>query len=134
MRRNDDTIDKIRDLVDTVDEVVSENEDIIRKASEFLVDGDGGLASHTVSEMEPLSELNEVDGNIEIVMGPVEEDVNEVTVKDMKGGIAIEFAGKEIVADGVDDDVEIEDSEVQLNNGVLTAQIPKERDRETEEE
>lgn len=129
----DSTIDKIREVAETVENVMDEYDEEIEKIRSFVVGDDTVLDKYKVSEMDPLTELNDIGDSVEIVMGPVEEDVHEVQVAGREDGISIHFAGKEIIADGIDDDVEIEDTEVELNNGVLTARIPKQID-DTEEE
>jgi len=130
----DDTLDKVRKLLDLADTVVNEHEDTVRKVSDVISREGGKSETYEIDERDVRTEVFEEDGYFEVIMGPMEGDLSSVGIGNTGSGISITLSGEKVVLENVHDDVAISDTSAQMNNGVLTVRIPKEAGNERGED
>jgi hypothetical protein len=120
-----DSVDKVKDVIDTVGDVIDKNENIIRK----FVDGDDGPGSdidtYRITNRDMMKEAYEMEDKLEIIFGPVESGVDEMGIKNKDGDIYIAFGDEEMMVKNTPEGVDMEDTTAEINNGVLTVEIPK---------
>lgn len=117
MRDNDDN----NGIIDTIDKVIGlyeENKDMLEGA---LPSGN----SVKIDDKSPLREAIVTDSEVTVVMEVKGEGFENIRVDDTDDGIIVGLNGKTVKAE-VPSDVDIDQAEASLNNGVLEVQIPRE--------
>jgi len=122
---SDDTIDRIKEITEVVSNVIEDNEDLIRKVSDMVDGGSGDERVYTITDRDVKKEVYEDEDGVELVMGPIKDDISDVGLEKLEDGIYVKFASEEIVIKDMGEDILIEDAEAKLNNGVLTVEVPK---------
>ena len=84
-----------------------------------------GTKEISIADMDELSEMRSTEDKVEIVAETKLDGVGDVGI--MKNGdeIKIQLGEKTVVANDVPEDLSLKESEVDLNNGVLTVVIPR---------
>jgi HSP20 family molecular chaperone IbpA len=120
--------DKFTDLIDSVGEIVEDNKDLINKASEFMSGDEFGDSEIKISDMENLSEVRSMEDKFVIVAETQLSGMGEIGIEPRGNRLIIGVGEKKIVAKNIPDNLVIGDSDATMNNGVLTVEIPREKD------
>jgi len=124
---DDNTAEKLSDMIDTIANTVEENEDLIDKAMSVM---GGNSDSNTVSiaDMDELSEMRSTDDMVEIVAETKMDGVGSIGITKETERIEIDLGEKTIVANDVPDGLDVSNAVADLNNGVMTVQVPRKDD------
>lgn len=114
-----DKLDDIYDLLKTGAELLDEHEDKLKNVM-------GGSGEVNLTEQAPLKHIEKTDDEVIIT---VEGDggFSSISVMQHDGKVVIEMNEKEVIAE-VPDDVNIGETNAQMNNGVLDVTIPRGED------
>jgi len=115
--RDDNTVESILDMAETVMDFAREHEDVLQS-----IGGDSGGTKLNVQE--PLAEAHIKDDEVVIVAEAEDEDVDEMSVKFEEGTFVFNLGGTvyeaEVPPDVVEDSVN-----ASLNNGVLRVTLDR---------
>lgn len=127
---DDTTAEKLSEIIDTIADTVEENQDLIDKAMSVVgVDSDGKTVS--IADMDELSEMRSKEDMVEIVAETKMDGIGSIGVTKETDRIEIDLGEKKIIANDVPDDLDVGNAVANLNNGVMTVQIPRKDDVES---
>jgi len=109
---------------------IDENEDLIRSVV-------GPVENRTrvrVTDMQPLTEVQLTDKRMLVTVEVTDASMDSVNLSANGDELTVMYGGEEVVVEEVPDDVRLKDGEANMNNGVLTLNIPRDKTGEEKEE
>lgn len=130
---NSDNIFKdILDLAEAGSSFLDENRETINR----VVGNVANSARLRVNEMRPLTEVQLTDDKLIVVVEVKEASLDSVDISMKEDEMVVGYGGEKVVVEDVPDDVNLDNGDADLKNGVLTLEIPREEtdnEEETEE-